>query len=412
MTFLSPWWLGAAGALAAAVVALHLLARRRPRPYLFPTARFIPDRPASAPSVASRPADLPLLFLRILLVVLLGAAFAQPVIAPERRTAHVVLVDRSRLAPPVDSASLAVLGSADMVIAFDSTGRVMEPGSATHPMPSSDAVGSLSAALVAVIREARRITGDGDSLGLTIISPFAEEEFDRATLRIRKQWMGQISLLPVSPRLPLIVTDRISVSPDDPLAPTVSLLHPGESSPARLIRRTALAADSAWARSGGALVIWPRVLAETDWSPGPGDTIGGVAVGNDAVVAAFFRSHVPPEGVVRAAWVDGKSAATETPMGKGCLRNVAIPIPESGDLVLRESFLRLTRAMLSPCHGRVRADPVSSSRLDSLRGEGGLLSALEMPGPQERKAPANRWLLLGAALLLLAEPLVRRRKIG
>jgi hypothetical protein len=48
-------WLAVAGVAALGAVALHLLTRQRPRATPLPTARFIPDRPARAPSRAIRP---------------------------------------------------------------------------------------------------------------------------------------------------------------------------------------------------------------------------------------------------------------------------------------------------------------------------------------------------------------------
>jgi hypothetical protein len=389
MTFLAPWWLGAAAAMAAAVVALHLLARRRPRVMLFPTARFIPDRPATAASLATRPTDLPLLLLRVLLLLLLGTAFARPVVPPPRRTIQIILLDQSPLAPMVDSASAQRIRSADVVIPFD---------------------GSLSAALVAALRAAPGVAVKGDSLALTIISPFAEEEFDDATFRIREQWKGGIALVPVSARQSVIARDRNVVSPDDPLAATLALLDPAQDFASRLVRGRPGSADTAWARQGGALILWPRLPAEMSWPRGPGDTVGGVSSGNQAVVAAFHRDYTPPEGSIAAVWADGGTAATTIAVGKGCVRNIAIAVPDAGDLVLRPAFLGLSRALLSPCAGWVLSDQADAARLDSLRGPPFLLPSVTVPSPAERRTPANPWLLLGVALLFAAEPLLRRRK--
>jgi hypothetical protein len=99
MTFLAPWAmaLGAAGALG--VVVLHLVARQRPAAYLLPTARFVPDRQALVSRAISRPHDLPLLLLRVMLLLCAGAAFARPVFESRRTTrARIVLLDRSAFA--------------------------------------------------------------------------------------------------------------------------------------------------------------------------------------------------------------------------------------------------------------------------------------------------------------------------
>lgn len=391
MTFLAPWWLAASAAMTAVVVVLHLLSRRRPRALPFPTARFVPDRPATAASLAARPTDLPLLLLRVLLVFLLGAAFAQPVVSPARRTVQVVLVDSSRLAPPLDSANAELVRSADLAIPFD---------------------GSLSAGLVAALRAAPGLIGRGDSLALTIISPFAAEAFDAASLRIREQWKGGITLVPGPATLPSMTQRPIVLSPDDPLSATLGLLDSAARSSVRLVRESPTPEDTALASAGGTLVLWPRVLSSMKWPRGPEDSVGGVAVGDQAVVAAFGRNYAPPEGAPSAVWADGRPAATQVSLGKGCVRHVAIALPEAGDLVLRENFLRLSRELLSPCNGWIRSERIAASLLDSLRGGPSLLPAVSVSGGSLRKTPANPWLLLGSALLFALEPLIRRRRAG
>lgn len=409
MTFLAPGWIGVAAAMGAAVVVLHLLARRRPRPFSFPTARFVPDRPSTAASLAARPTDLPLLLLRLLLVFLLGFAFAQPLTSRPDGTTRIVLLDRSRLAPPLDSAATSVVRSADVVLAFDSVAKTIDPGIAAS-LPATGGRGSISAVFVAALRAAPDLAGQGDSLALTIISPFAAEEFDAATFAIRDQWKGGIALLPQEVRWDEREAGPTVLSPDDPLSATLALLPPGSRSQARLVRGQPNGMDSAWARGGGTLVLWPRVLAEMSWPVGPGDSIGGVAAGNQAVVAGFHRPFSPPAGTMAAAWSDGSAAATTVGLGAGCVRSVAIEVPSSGDLVLRPSFLALSRKLLSPCAGEVDTARVTASSLERLRGTPRKLASVAVAANPDRKTPANRWLLLAAALVFVAEPLVRRRR--
>ena len=411
MTFLAPWWLGISAALGAAVVALHLLARRRPRLFYFPTARFIPDRPSTAASLAARPTDLPVMLLRLLLVLLLGFALAQPVTPRPDQTTTIVLLDRSRLSRPADSVATAAMRTADVVLAFDSVVKAADPATVAG-LEASGGRGSISAALVAALRAATELAGRGDSVALTIISPFAVEEFDAATLAIREQWKGSISLLPQAVHWPVSDSTSLVLPPDDPLSATLALLEPDGKVSVRLVRGRPGSLDSAWANNGGTLVMWPRVLSEMGWPAGPGDSNGGVAAGNHVVVSAFPRAVAPPVGAMAAAWSDGSAAATRTPLGPGCLKSVAIEVPASGDLALRPSFLQLVRALLSPCAGAVDTSRVSPATLDSLRGTPGLLASVDVPGNLERKTPANRWLLLGAALVFMVEPLVRRRRLS
>jgi hypothetical protein len=393
VTFLAPGWLAGAGLLALSVIALHLLARRRPRPLVFPTARFIPDRPRTAAALARRPTDLPLLLYRLLLVLLLGFALSRPVLAPPRKTPSIVLLDQSRIAPPPDSAARAILASADRVIGFD----------------SGQARGSLSGALVTALRASADLAESGDSVSLSIISPFVADEFDAATLRIRRQWAGRISLVRVTAARSAAATDTVVLPAGDPLTAAVSQLSRDGVLPARLVRDEATASDSSFARRGGALVLWPGTLPHSGWPRGPGDTIGGVVAGGYAVAAVFFREANPPPGTIVATWADGKPAATEAPLGAGCIRHVAIAVPETGDIVLRRSFLGLTRALLAPCGGWTDTAAVAPQLLDSLRGPPSLRPSTAASGLPQPRVPANRWMLLAAAVLFGLEPLVRRR---
>jgi len=76
MIWLNPWaWLGMIAVMAPVLV--HLLARRRATPLLFPTLRFIG---ASRPMLARRDrlSDLPILAIRVAIIAVAAAALAQP----------------------------------------------------------------------------------------------------------------------------------------------------------------------------------------------------------------------------------------------------------------------------------------------------------------------------------------------
>ena len=95
MSFLAPVFLVAAAALSLAVVALHMLARRPPKPHVLPTARFVPHAQIRAPAIA-RPTDRRLMLFRIASVLLAGLAFARPVWSPTRDVGRVIVLDHSR----------------------------------------------------------------------------------------------------------------------------------------------------------------------------------------------------------------------------------------------------------------------------------------------------------------------------
>jgi hypothetical protein len=378
--------------MAAVVAALHFLSRRRPRTLVFPTTRFIPDRPRSARALATLPSDLWLLLLRMMVVLLLGAALARPVPTAPNRTVHVVLIDRPQAAASIpDSVAQKLVKAADLVIESDST------------------AGSLSAGLLVALRRAPRVANRGDSIALTIISPFAASEWDDATLAIRRQWKGRIALVRVELAASAVVGGGTRLPPEDPLAATLALLGPQAVAASRIARGSPTAQDLAWARTGGALVYWPEPVP-TSWPRVAIDTIGGVLAGSHAVVAPFVRVIAPPEGDAVAAWADGRPAATENQLGFGCVRNVAIPVSRTGDFAIRPGMLRLARELLAPCSWRRPAELIADSLLDSLHGGPALLPATRLARATETRTPGNPWLLAASALVFLAEPLIRRRR--
>jgi len=395
VSFAAPAFL-AAGALAAlAIVALHFLARQRPRAAPFPTARFVPERTARAPSRALTPTDLLLLLLRALVVLLLGAAFARPAWEGARvGTRRVVLVDRSRAVASAETArdsARAWLRPGDALVLFDSAARVMSAG-------GDDSLGALAI-------QPGRSHARADSLELVLISPIAREELDDATWLARAQWPGAIRHVRVAaPRGVMTSPGGIVVrgAKDDPLR-SAGLAWRAAASSVRLVRDGATGADSVWAAdSGGVLVRWPSSL------PG-GDTANALVLGNAVVVARFARDTLPAGGAPMAWWNDGRIAAVERRTRTGCVRDVRVGVPAAGDLVLRESFRRAFDALVAPCAGS--RDPIvaSDSLVAKLRGDGALAPARAWTRASDAVPPLSRWLLIGAAVLLVAEPLFRRR---
>ncbi len=416
MNFAAPAFLAAGIAAALVVAALHFLARQRPRKAVFPTARFIPERSARAPSRALKPSDLLLLLLRAAALVLLGAAFARPAWSTAHSgMARVVLVDRSRAvanaAEARDSATGALRGG-DALVLFDSS-AVVVPRDSLSAMRATAARGSISAALIAAHQAAGKLAERFDSVELVIVSPFVREEIDAASLDIRGTWPGRARVVRV--RAAAIDSLKRGVSVRGDLADVLvssgfGIRDLGRT--ARVVRGVASRGDSIWASdSGGVLVIWPVALGA------PHDTIGAVVMGDDVVVSAFARSanvavesQVPsPEPI--AYWSDGMPAAVEARTGSGCIRTVAIPIPVTGDLVLRESFRRLFNGLTGPCGGARDLRPVPDSIVAQLAAFGPLASARTWNRNDTRTPPLARWFLVAAALLLVAEPLLRRRAV-
>jgi hypothetical protein len=429
LTFAQPWALLAALGAAGIIVALHFIARRRPRTMAFPTARFVPARSVRAPSRSTRPAEIPLLLLRVLAVLLLGAAFARPALQPERRPiARVVALDLSASVRPGNAARYSAaryLRAGDLLVVFDSAARLIakDPRDSLAALEPSSAAGSLSAALAASTRAAAALRDRADSVELVLVSPFAAEEWDGATRAIRKLWPGRARLVatevasdstaPGEARnggaRPVVEGSGVD---DDPLSAVAVLMRDTASrAMVRIVRGTPGASDSAWAGvAGHVLLHWPESLPAAWPKREIVDTVGAVAAGSAVLVADFPRSVDPPGGEARvvARWLDGAPAATESTLRDGCVRSVAIQFPTRGDLALGESARRFVDALSAPCGGARDLAPIGEARMAVLRGESHGDAARVLARGDGTENRATPWLLGAAALLLLLELLVRR----
>ena len=417
MTFLAPWAMAIAGLAAAGVVVLHLVALQRPASYLLPTARFIPDQRTLVSRVATRPRDLLLLALRVLLLLFAGAAFARPVLTPSRGTvARIVLLDRSRsvanAADAVARARALSNGNAlTMVIAFDTSATLLSGDSWDSLAAAGRSIshGSLSAALVAARRASASLARRADSIQLHVVSPLAAVEFDDATDLARSAWPGFVDV------------DRVALRPDtssgwhleraiaesDQLGPAMASVRSASGARVtRLVRGTPDGSDSAFARAGGTVVRWdtaaaPRLAAE------------GLAVGDDVIVAALGRVTTSPTGRVVARWADGKSAAVEQTVGESCMREVGILLPAAGDIALHPPFQRIARALLAPC-GVAPTDVVADSGAMA-RLAGAVRSAapaIALRVDDDQPTSLARWLLAAAIACAMAELFVRARHVS
>ena len=427
MTFTAPLfaWIGAIA--AAAVIGLHLLAWRRPPETPLPTARFAPERPIRMVSRALRPADLLLLALRAALVLLAGFALAGPRFDQRRvGSARVVVVNRSNFAR-ADSEIIArarrELRIGDALVVFDSSAR--ETSTATLDSVarvSPGEPGSLSAALIAAIRAARRLEQDHDSVEIVVVSPFAAGEVDAATSSIRSLWAGQVRRVRVSgapDSVAVTAAPELRGDPNDGVLAAVTLNGAVAGGwRVRIVRDALSAGDSAAARGGRTIVVWPRTSG-AQWPGRPrADTAMAVTVSdrgsphaNATVVAMFDRTANPPPGRVVARWADGEPAATEIPLGAGCIRSVAIDVPSAGDLALTPSFRRFARRMTEPC-GLSTVVALSDSVLDRVMPPAGSSAQSASMVPATSDAGGSRltaWLLGLALAAAIAEQFVRRR---
>ena len=238
---------------------------------------------------------------------------------------------------------------------------------------------SLAAGLVAARRTAAALADSTDTLRAVVVSPFASEAMDAAVTAVRDGWPGALSLVPLPARAdsaPRTAVQLREGGVDDPLAAGARREALAASHPVRLLRTEATAADTAWAREGGLLVVWPLARPAGWEARVPVDSVGALVAGAATVVAPFARPWVAPPtlaaagGRVAARWVDGAPAAVEQPLGDGCVRTVGVPLEARGDLTLRPAFGALLRELVVPCGGARDLVAATAAQLDSLRGAG------------------------------------------
>jgi hypothetical protein len=375
MSFLAPGFLIAAAAAALIVVGLHLLSTRDQRLDVLPTARFLPDLPVPATSRSVRFADLLLFVLRILLLLFVGAALAQPVLRIARQTvARIVVVDVSRAvgsdAELADSVA-KYTRTAAIVIAFDSVPREMSAFGRDSARANASR-GSLSGAFIAALRAAARIRDSADSLELVLISPLVAEESDAATLSIRALWPGRVTTVKIGS--PKVVAQHDSIR-----------------------------------------IEWADSAPGTHWSTRIRiDTVSAIRAGDAVLIYPFVRRWQPTndgDARVIARWADGEPAALEYRHSGGCTRSYGFALPAEGDAILRPQFQRLVASLHASCGEPRDFQPLAASVLDSIRSEGPLAPTALIARDQQRFTPLARWLLLAGLLLAIVEMFARRARI-
>ncbi len=426
MTFLAPGFLWGAIAVAAGIVALHFIVTRQPRATVLPTARFVPDSAATATLRDTRPSDLLLMLLRVLVVLAAGAALARPVVKPSRQASgRVFLVDDSRAVANVSEAADSVrrlYRMGDAVIMFDSTAHSLgaKPLDSLRSEANIDARGNLSAALIASLREASAIRNKVDSVELVIVSPLLDEERDAATDSIRKLWQGRARFVRIAARSDSAIAAKSSMdirsTAGDGLTVAISLASKSTSNASVRIVRSALTADdTAWAAAENhVLVVWPiNERPPLAVVRSPVDQSGGIVADGARVVAAFERRWTYPADSLHGArvvarWADGQPAAVEKKSGQGCIRSVDIPVANVGDLVIRPEFVALTKEIAAPCGERHSSKPVSAAAIASLSGSGKLAPSDAFTARNDITSPLAPWLLGIALAAALAELFLRR----
>ncbi|HYW08373.1 MAG TPA: BatA domain-containing protein, partial [Longimicrobium sp.] len=445
LTWGSPAFL-AAGALAALVpLLLHLIRRRPPNRAALPTTRFLTDDPRTSIR-ASRPTDLLLLALRVLFLLLAGAAFARPLWVPAPRgTREIVLLDRgTSVANPagwrrgVEAARRALLApdgsTRGELILFDTTATRVPTARITAALfdslassASPSAEVNYAAALRAVPPTVRELRG-ADSIRITLLS----------ALRWGGWRDGIGALRPVAWPGTLVVRDLGIASapsaPADSARRSVAVVGGGrfaglalsaagwvlEDIPTGVIFQLApldgagAAAVRQRVNAGATLVVDPSGAGAATFLPVDGpiaratDDAGEVWFSPELRLAGAARRvalRPRPGATVLAAWDDGRPAAVAARVGRGCVVVFGTKL-EEGALPLSPAFPlamdRLARGCDPEGDARSPLVPLDRGAREILRGSGpATLAASSMAAGSG--TPLGRWLLGAALLVALAE---------
>lgn len=419
MNFMAPQFFWIAAVVAAGIAAIHFIVTRQSRSDPFPTARFVPESTVQAVSRAKNPTDLLVMLLRILAIMSAGTALARPVFSPEREpTARIILADVSQSSRSVTDVRDSVLRyhrPNDLLIAFDSTARLLDHPDSLASLRSVAPVGNISAAIVAAIRTASNLRERADSVSLFLVSSLPLASLDAATDTIRSMWPGGINIIRVAPRVESSVRTSSPVvakfNSDDPLRYAVSLAGQlPHATSVRLVRSENL--DEAAVFGDTVLLHWPahaRPLLSR-----PTRSEHAALVSDDGVLISHFATEweFPRDSMrgvsVIARWEDGTPAAVQRNVGSGCIRSSGIPVPQGGDLVIRPEFVALVNKLLQPC-ARAQALPAApESYMTRLRGGTAAAPRLALPAPPAPASPFTVWLLIASIGFLVLEQFARR----
>lgn len=454
-----------AGALAALVpLALHLIRRRPPTRSPLPTARFLSEDARSSIRV-SRPTDRLLMALRMLLLLLAGAALARPSWTPAPRgTREVVLLDRSAAMRDSNGWRRAVEQARRTLLAPDGSARgdlVLFDTSAVHlpqrrltasTFDSLAAAGpsanpaSYAAALRAIDPATRALRG-ADSVRITMLSALRWGGWRPGMAALRQAaWPGAIRLPAFASSNPLDAApapeaearpsavviasggagrfvvpaleatgwtaraaDRLSAPPSD--APLIVAIRPAGD-----LRALAEAGATVVVDAGGAGSPMPGLLPVQASAPRLRNDAGDLWFGPELrLPGATVRADIRPKrgATVLATWDDGRPAVVAARLGKGCVVFAGTRL-EDGALPLSPAFPRALERMARGCNRESTYDammPLDAGARAILAGRGAAVVNAAAGGGAGSVA-LGRWLMGAALLVALAETYFAYRRKG
>ncbi|HET7232990.1 MAG TPA: BatA domain-containing protein, partial [Longimicrobium sp.] len=441
-------------------LALHLIRRRPPARAPLPTERFLSPDPRTSVRV-SRPTDPLLLVLRMLLLILAGAAFARPVWIPKSRgTSEIVLLDRGAAMASGDGWRQAVSAARQHLLSVDGKPRgelVLFDTAAVHvrrrritpalfdslaAAPPSASTVRYGAALRAIPGAARELRG-ADSVRVTMITrPRWSAWSDGLAPLRRAMWPGSIGLiaLPAAPPADSVARDTtprraaVIADPRDPVTSypvaaleatgwSVSVVAPGQALPAdaRLIVASAALPNETVGEilarvDGGATLLAdataiPSITATLPWAgPARADSAAGAMWFGDGLHVAGAAGRVtgePERGAsVIAAWDDGRPAAVARRTRAGCMVVVGTSVGR-GEMVLDAAYPRVLERLARGCESPANAfsddAPLDAGARAVLAGAGARTVAAGTLRAAGGGTGLGRWVMAAALLVALAE---------
>jgi hypothetical protein len=459
ITFGTPAFL-LAGALAALVpLAVHLIRRRPAARAPLPTERFLTADPRTSVRV-SRPTDLLLLALRMLLLLLAGAAFARPAWLPGARgTSEIVLLDRGAAMVSGDGWRQAVAAARQRLLGADGVARgelvlfdtaaVRVPRRRVAPAlfdslaaapPAASSI-RYAAALRAIPGAARDLRG-ADSVRVTLVTrPRWGGWSDGIAPLRRAAWPGAIDVValpdaaavdssaidPAEAKPAILLADPRDRATAYPVAAleavgwSVDVIAPGQRVPPHGARLIVVAAPVprevareivARAARGATLLVDAAAIGSLavvlPWTePARADSAAGAIWLDGGVHLSGAARRVvggPRRGAkVIAAWDDGLPAAVARRTGAGCVVFVATELAR-GEMVLDAAYPRALGRLARGCESPVNVGddaPLDAGARAVLSGGGPrTVAAGVVGGPGGGRALG--WWVMAAALLVAA----------
>ncbi len=424
------------GAVASALVVtgLHFLSVRRPPTLVLPTTRFLDASNARAVSRAARPSDLWLLAMRALALLCAGLAMAGVHWeSGGARVVRMVVADRAWMSD--SGALLTRVRSLVPVSAADESESLLVW---SDGVSSSGALSGLRATiasafpltLTAVSQHAAQLRAS-DSVALVVVVPPGGSATSEGWDVWLRAWPGDVRVIDdVPPGYRATsdadgVTIRSDTRDADDIVIAALTLHANRRSVkstradartrvVRVVRTRAL--PVAPVADGEVVVHWPIYDAPDRWNPA-NDSLGAVAARGVALVTPLLRRALVTPAALRNAhpvawWSDGTIAVLERPLGTGCVREVGVSAPVSGDALLDDAARGLLDALTAPCNTTRRSVPLLVTGPEQQRRP--LATVAQLRG-DESQATVSRpaWLvpalLSFAVALLLIEMFVRSR---